>query len=423
MNGEMRILWVVNIPLPAASEAFALRETPFGGWLTAMTQRLGNTPGVELGVAMRSPVPDLRSAKVDGIQYYALPQSGISGFDVRAEDCEKVLADFRPALVHAEGSEMAYTRRMLQAWDGPRLLSLQGVINGYEPFELGALRPLKVVASLRLRQILALAALILNKRLRFDSRLKGERDAIAMVDHIMGRTPWDQAHAWALNPSATYHHCSRTLRDPFYSRRWAIGACDRHTVFAGNAASPRKGAHFLLDALVLLRREFPKARLVFAGERPGAQGSRVKRVAGYPAFLMDRIEQLGLARHVEFTGVLGAGEMAARMATCHVYAMASVIENSPNTLGEAMMLGMPCVSAYAGGTPGMAQDEIEVLFTRAEDPVTLAYQIKRFFDSDALCCEVGNAARERALRTHDPEANLRDLLSAYRRILGSGEGG
>src|SRR5690606_434304 len=203
--------------------------------------------------------------------------------------CNKVLAEFRPTLVHAEGSEMAYTRRMLQAWDGPRLLSLQGVINGYEPFELGALRPWKVARSLRLRQIVVLAALILNKRLRFDPRLQGERDTVAMVDNIMGRTPWDRAQAWALNPGARYHHCSRTLRDSFYSRRWAINDCDRHTIFAGNAASPRKGAHFLLDALVLLRREFPSARLVFAGERPGTQGSKVKRLLGYPAFLMDRI--------------------------------------------------------------------------------------------------------------------------------------
>ena len=36
---------------------------------------------------------------------------------------------------------MAYTRRMLRACRVPRLLSLQGVINGYEPFERGGLRP------------------------------------------------------------------------------------------------------------------------------------------------------------------------------------------------------------------------------------------------------------------------------------------
>jgi len=103
-----------------------------------------------------------------------------------------------------------------------------------------------------------------------------------------------------------------------------------------------------------------------------------------------------------------------------VYAMASIIENSPNTLGEAMMLGMPCVSSYAGGAPGMARDESEALFFRAGDPVTMAHQIKRLFDSDALCARLGEAAHARAAQSHDPEANLQGLLDAYRAILQPG---
>lgn len=415
MKPSMRILWAVNIPLPAASEALGLPRSPFGGWLSTMTRQLAAQPGVQLGVVMRTPVKDLRWVDVDGIRYYALPQVGKGGLDARPADCVRVLEDFKPDLLHAEGSEMAYTRRMLEAWSGPRLLSLQGVINGYEPFELGGLRPGKMLASLRPKQMLAALALLMNKRLRFDTRLRGEREVVAMAGHIMGRTPWDRAQAWALNPAARYHHCSRSLRQPFHAHRWQITGCDRHTIFAGNAASPRKGAHVLLEALVLLRREYPDARLVFAGEQP--QRSGIKRWIGYPAYLTDRIVQLGLARHVEFTGLLDASAMAGRMARSHVHAMASIIENSPNTLGEAMILGMPCVSAYAGGTAGMARDEVEALFYRAEDPVTLACQIKRLFNSDDLCAQLGEAARTRAMRTHDSGANLRDLLSAYSEIL------
>ena len=413
----MRILWMVNIPLPAACAALGLPESPFGGWLTTMTQRLAKVPGVQLGVAMRAPVRELRSADVDGIRYYALPQAGKGGLDARDEDCARVLADFKPDLLHAEGSEMAYTRRLLQAWGGPSLLSLQGVINGIEPFYMGGLRPARMLASLRPRQVLAALALMMNKWFRFDPRLRGERETIAMARHIMGRTPWDRAQAWAINPGAGYHHCGRTLRDAFHATRWRGTDSDRRVIFAGNAAVPLKGIHVLLEALVLLRREYPDTRLVIAGERPGAQASRFKRLVGYRAYLTDRIRQLGLESQVEFTGVLGASDMAARMARSHVYAMASVIENSPNTLGEAMLLGMPCVSSYAGGAPGMAHDEGEALFFRAGDPVTMAHQLKRLFDSDALCAQLGEAAHARATRNHDPDANLQGLLDAYRTIL------
>lgn len=420
VNTPMRILWAVNMPLPAACEGLGLPPSPFGGWLSAMTQRLAEVPGVELGVAMRSPVDCVQSVAVGGIRYYALPQVGKGGLDARAEDCARILDDFRPDLLHAEGSEMAYTRRMMHAWEGPRLLSLQGVMNGIERFELGALRPAHMLASCRTQQMLSALAMLANKRFRFDPRLRGERESIAMADHIMGRTPWDRAQAWAINPKASYHHCSRTLREPFYQRRWIAAECVRHTIFAGNAAAPRKGVHFLLEAFVHLHREYPGARLVIAGPHPLAQRSRIKRWLGYPAFLMDRIAQLGLGRHVEFTGLLDAKAMAERMARSHVFAMTSLIENSPNSLGEAMMLGMPCVSAFVGGAPGMARDEVEALFYRAEDPVSLAWQIKRLFDSDALCARLGETAHARAQETHDPEANLRDLLKAYREILGQG---
>ena len=417
MNAPMRILWTVNIPLPAASEVLGLPQSPFGGWLSTMTRQLGEVSGIQLGVVMRAPVPELRFADVDGIRYFALPQTGKGGLDARPADCARVLADFKPDLLHAEGSEMAYTRRMLDAWDGPRLLSLQGVINGIEPYQLGALRPWRMLASWRPRQMLPALALLLNKRLRFDSRLAGERETVALATDIMGRTSWDRAQAWAMNPSARYHACSRSLRASFHSQRWTGVACDRHTIFVGNSAVPLKGVHSLLEAIVLLRREYPDVRLVIAGERPGGPRSRFRRWVDYAAYLQDRIKQLGVEQHVEFTGVLDAEAMAARMARCHAYAMASLIENSPNTLGEAMLLGMPCVVAYAGGAPSMATDEREALFFRAGDPVTMAYQIKRLFDSDELCERLGEAARARALRTHDAEANLRDLLAAYRAIL------
>ena len=417
----MRILWTVNTPLPAASEALGLPKSPFGGWLSTMTQRLGKEPGIQLGVAMRTPVQVLRQVEVDGIRYYALPQTGKGGLDARPEDCAQVLADFKPDLLHAEGSEMAYTRRMLEAWGGRRLLSLQGVINGIEPHQLGALRPWRMLSSLRPRQMLAALALTFNKRFRFDPRLPIERETISLASHIMGRTLWDRAQAWALNPSADYFQCNRTLRPPFYARRWAIDACDRHSIFIGNSAVPLKGVHTLLDAVVLLRREYPGVRLVIAGERPGERGSRLRKLVDYASYLQDRIRQLGLTAHVEFTGVLEAEAMATRMGRCHVYALSSLIENSPNTLGEAMLLGMPCASAYAGGAPSMATDEREALFFRAGDPATLAFQIKRLFDSDELCARLGEAAHGRALHTHDPERNFQDLMTTYRAILQPGD--
>lgn len=407
----IQILWVVNVVLPAVAEQLGCPKTPFGGWLTTMIQRLARMEGMRIGVAMRAPVDKLRVVEHGGITYYALPQRKLDPFDVNPADCARVLEMFAPDLLHAEGSEMAYTRRFLRMWSGPKLLSMQGVINGYEPYELGRLPIANMLLSLRPRQVLPAAALLVNKHIRFMPRLAKERETLEMVQHIMGRTPWDRAQAYAHNPNARYYSCSRILRDHFYSRSWQFESCEPHSVFIGNASSPRKGAHFAVMAVAQLCRQYPGIKLCVAGDRPGS--SRLKSLIGYPAYLLDLIKQHGIGNRVEFLGLLSGEAMADRVCRSHVFLLPSLIENSPNTLAEAMLMGVPCVAAYAGGVPGMACDEHEALLYRADDARMLAYQIKRLFDSRELCEQLSTSARERARRTHDPQDNVNALVSAY----------
>lgn len=416
MSAPTRVLWIVNIVLPAVATELGLTKTPFGGWLTLMTDRLAARDDFRIGVAMRAPVKTLTRIEKNGIVYYAMPQSASDSFDVDDATVAEVLADFAPDLLHAEGSEMAYTRRFFHAWAGPKLLSLQGVINGNRNYDLGRLPLLSMLNPLRPKTALTAVALMANHALRFRPRLKAERETISLADHIMGRTTWDRAHAWAINPTATYHHCSRILRDGFYGASWDPETCERHSIFVGNAAQPRKGTHVMIEAISLLRRAYPDIRLYMAGESPQA-GSSLKRHIGYPAYVCDLIDRYGLGNCVTFTGVLDEPAMVRRMEQSHVFVMSSIIENSPNTLGEAMMVGTPSVSAFTGGVPSMASDEIDVLMYRPDDPAMLAMQIKRLFDDPALCRRLSASARKRARQTHDPEANVQALVDAYSRIV------
>ncbi len=419
----MRVLWIVNVVLPDVAGHFGCERVPFGGWVPAMLRQLVKISGIEIGVAMRAPVAKLASTVVDGITYYAMPQRRSDRFDVAQADCEAVLGEFKPDLLHAEGSEMAYTQRFLSTWKGRHLLSLQGVINGYEPYEYGGLRVADMLASLNPLDGLAALAMVANKRFVFLPRLRLERKTIGLARNVMGRTLWDRSHAHAINPLAAYYPCSRILRDVFYAKRWQQGDFEPHTIFIGNAGSPRKGAHFVLQAVELLRREFPNIKLLVAGEAPGSRNrgltpAGLKGMIGYGAYLGRLVRRMGLEDHVEFLGVLQAEQMAERMRRSHVYVMSSIIENSPNTLGEAMMMGVPSVAAYTGGVPSMATDEVDALFYRADDPACLAYQVKRLLDDRALCDALSEKAMAHARNTHDPQRNLQLLLAAYAAILG-----
>lgn len=414
----MRILWVVNLVVPRGEAIADPKSATFGGWISTMLAQVSAAPDVELGVALRSPGGAWERRLIGGVTYYYIPPSKSDALDISQADCSAVLADFQPDLLHAEGSEMAYACRFLQSWSGENVVSLQGVLHGYEPHEYGALPIDDLIFSWRPRLMLMGAVMAAAKRLQFRPRLKLEARTLRRARNLIGRTGWDRAQAFALNPAAPYFTVHRILRPPFYGEPWKVGAAERHTLFVSSAAAPRKGAHFVLQAVAQLKPLYPDIRLRIAGPSPEPEGpGDWKKHVGYTVYLRHLIKTLGLAEQVTFTGVITAEQMAGEMRRSRLFVLPSVIENSPNSLAEAMMLGAPVVSAYAGGAPDMAEADREALFYRADDPQMLAWRIKQIFDSDALAQKLSAAARKRALERHDPAANRDRLLAAYRTIL------
>ncbi|MCH8476274.1 MAG: glycosyltransferase family 4 protein [Opitutales bacterium] len=269
---------------------------------------------VELAIAMRAEVTDLSSVEHEGVRYYALPRRGLNRYDTSDSAADHVFSCFRPDLLHVEGTEMAYARRLLSRWSGPKVVSLQGVINGYRPYQFGRIESGEWVDCKSPGLLFTGLALWVNDRFRFRPRLAGERQTLAMASDILGRTLWDRAQASWLAPQANYHHCPRILREPFYQYKWTAERCEPFSIFVGNGASALKGAHFAVRALPLLQRHFPKVKLYIAGRDP-FRLSRLsaQRAIGYSRYLTTLIRSQGVEAAVSFTGQLDAQAMADRM--------------------------------------------------------------------------------------------------------------
>ena len=100
----------------------------------------------------------------------------------------------------------------------------------------------------------------------------------------------------------------------------------------------------------------------------------------------------------------------------NVFVLPSTLENSPNSLGEAMLLGVPSVAADVGGVRNLMTGETEGLLYRSGDVTALAAHIIHLFSMEEEASKLGEAARSHAQRTHDPEANLRALMKIYEEI-------
>lgn len=58
-----------------------------------------------------------------------------------------------------------------------------------------------------------------------------------------------------------------------------------------------------------------------------------------------------------------------------MYVHPAYIDNSPNALCEAMLLGVPCIASYVGGIPSIIQNEVSGLLAPANEPYYLAEKI------------------------------------------------
>lgn len=417
----MRVLWTVNlIPLEAARKLNMQTEV-LGGWVESMAGQLRGRRDIELAIACKCGEGQNFCIEVDGIKYYSLGYSPKTDLEILEEKCASIVEDFQPDLIQIEGTEFLHAKAMLQTGNQreiPAVVSMQGILNGQYAYQCGQLQMDDMMFSMSFTKIFAAWILHLRKRLWYKPRMKPEREIIENARYLLGRTTWDRAHTYEINPKAKYYTCNRILREPFYKTEWNLEQMERHSIYVGNGYYALKGLHFLIMALPQLIREYPDVKVYVAGYKPYEKNDKRSIIKkGYAAYLKKLIQDLQVEEHVIFTGPLKAEEVADKLAHVNAYVLTSVAENSPNTLGEAMMVGTPCVASYVGGVPDMAVDNKEALLYRNDDPALLAWNIKRIFDDDELALQLSENGKKRASETHDAKKNAEQLVKVYEEIL------
>lgn len=417
----MKVLWTANLIPANVSAKLALPTEVLGGWIESMAKQLNNTNDFELAIACKCEENQVFFEIVDGVKYYSLNYSASTDFNSLVSRCAEIISEFSPEIVHIEGTEFVHSKAMLCAAKSqniPAVVSMQGILNGYYNYQCGNLQIDDMMFSKSITDIFSAWILHLRKTKWFKPRMKSEKEIIENADYILGRTTWDRAHSYAINPNAKYYPCSRILRAPFYEEKWSLEKAERHSIYVGNGYSALKGVHFVVMALPYLIREYPDVKVYVAGYKPYTENDKRSFLKkGYAAYLKKLIYDLGVQDHIEFTGPLKAHQVAEKLSKVNAYVLCSTIENSPNTLGEAMMVGTPCVSAYVGGVSDMAEDGKEALFYRNDDPKLLAWNLKRIFDDDNLALSLSEAGKKKALITHDARRNAQLLIDAYTDIL------
>lgn len=416
----MRVLWVSLVKFPPLCSYLKEEAPAHCGWLYSSAKALlDEMPEVQLGVIVQSFGRSFEEYEVEGVTYYLIPTHNLSKIDNRqVAACRKVLKQFSPTLIHIHGTEYSLAKAVCMANEGSvkTVVNIQGLAGPYMRYADGRLSLWDKWMNITPLDFYR-GTFLLNAKRSFKHRAECEHYVLTHITDIVGRTGWDHDHVMTINPRLRYHFMNETLRDSFYETPvWNFRQCKKHTIFISNSGSALKGAHQVLKALPIILRQYPDTMVNFCGSSVmSCDVKDILRFQGYHLYLRRLVKKLRLQNNVRFLGSLSEEQMKQQFLDANVYVMPSVIENSPNSLCEAQMLGTPVVASYCGGTPALLTEGETGYFYRYEEYEMLAQIVMRLFDRtdfEKLSAE----ERKIALARHDRKKNAMTLVKIYQHI-------
>ena len=409
----MRVLWFTNIPMPAMDRRMGKTTQGSGYWMISLLYELARISNISVAVVTAWAGTEDAHFIDDRIEYFIIGQpKGTSHLSFRECDlkkCMEIIGSWSPDIVHIHGTERFYGLITAEtSVKVPIVISLQGLLGKILPYFFGNMHLLDVLSCHKLLQFVRGYGLLFDY-LRLKKASVREAAIMKSAANFIGRTRWDHDQAMSANNAAKYYHVDETMRHIFFEREWQLAKAQRHRIIFTNARGPLKNVEILLDAVRLLADKYGDISLKLAGS--------IDMRSGYGKHLSQQISRLGLQERVAMLGYLDEDRMTDEMLKSHLFCNSSLVENSPNSLCEAQLLGMPCLGSYAGGIPTLISEGVTGLLFPTTGPAVLAETIDKVFSDNELAESLGKNARQIATERHDPGKIVEQLLSAYRGIV------
>ena len=121
--------------------------------------------------------------------------------------------------------------------------------------------------------------------------------------------------------------------------------------------------------------------------------------------------------NVRFNGKKTASELAKELSRATFYVHPSHVDNSPNSLCEAQIVGTPTISTHIGGIPSLVKDGVTGYLFEDGDFEQLSNIVARKYMLDDELTNVSINTKHVASLRHDRIRIVEDLLITYQEII------
>ncbi len=316
-----------------------------------------------------------------------------------------VINQAKPDLIHIHGTESPFG--LVQKYtDIPTVISIQSTITVYRYKFFSKITWFDVFKYSDFKSRL-LSRTFINVYKQFGKYADREQEIYNYSNHFIGRTAWDRRVTKILAPQANYYHNDEILRSGFYVNEWHYKPAAKLQLFTTIWGNVYKGLETLLDCANLLDKVNIDYEWHVAGIKLSDEVVRIASKGGKNT----------ISKNINFLGMINEASLINGLLQSHIYIGTSHIENSPNSVCEALILGVPCIATNAGGTASLMEDDREGILIQDGDPYAMAGAIIELKDNYTKAIEFGKQARKRALVRHDQGKITNDLLSIYNSVL------
>lgn len=414
------MLWFTNSP--SLSAGYLNNKSIGSGWIGSLEAELSKTSSVQLGVSFNLEC-DIKPFSLNGTKYYPIytssPKGKIKNLVSRwtksiqnennIQPYLDIIQEFKPDIIHIFGTEEVYGL-IISKINVPCVIHIQGNLIACDQKWYSGLTAFDIIKYSRKWSLLKGFGIyhnyFLNKKMA-----DRERKIFQQCKYFMGRTDWDRRITSVLSSASTYFHCDEMMRPEFYLNQWTKR---RNKAKYKILTTIRKNIYKGLETVFECKRILNEMNL---------SGNIDWKIAGINekdeiAYLVRRKYKGSFSEQgIHLLGPLQEKELINEMLEADVFIHPSHIDNSPNSVCEAMLLGMPVIATFAGGIPSIIENKKEGLLVQDGDPYALAGAILELIENENYANVLGINARTTARTRHNSESIVKKLLSIYSSVI------
>jgi glycosyltransferase involved in cell wall biosynthesis len=396
---------------------------PGGNWISSLKELFINDANIELGIVFWGN-EDLSYKDDNGTTYYQLGKNKNSKFvnyynNWRHEigslqQVEKLLSpikDFCPDIIHVFGTE-TMLGEITKHTKVPVVIHLQGIINPcLNAWFIPGFKKAIFLKSLNWVYFIKGVGFF-HYYYRFKKMAQREKSIFKSCSNFIGRTHWDKAITKLYAPEANYFHCDEVIRAGFYKVKWEKPKNGKFILASTINESIYKGLDLILKTAILLKQH---TNFDFEWNIYG-----IKPDSEYAKFIKNIVGKNFDENNVFLKGVALEKDLLSGLLNSNVFVHASYIDNSPNSVCEAQLIGMPVISTNVGGISTLIEDGVNGFLVPSNEPHILANKIVELHQDSNQLALISKNAISVAHKRHNKIKIKENLVLSYKIAISKG---